>query len=115
MPAWEVRHRDGAGVIALSGDWASQANVSAPEVTRLWRNRSIREVAFEASRLGRWDTMRAAFLWGLKRAPAASGVISDDSGVPRPARQPLGPLPAEPPVRSRSLSRQFWPVSASLA
>jgi phospholipid/cholesterol/gamma-HCH transport system permease protein len=115
MPAWEVRHRDGAGVIALSGDWASQANVSAPEVTRLWRNRSIREVAFEASRLGRWDTMLVAFLWDIKRAAAASGVIFDDSGLPRSARQLLGLLPAEPPVRSRSLSRQFRPVSASLA
>ena len=96
MPAWEFRSADGAGLIALSGDWLTRSQVDAPELARLCTNPAIRRVAFDTSRLGRWDTMLVAFLWDIKRAASARGMVFDDSGLPPSARELVSLLPAAP-------------------
>jgi phospholipid/cholesterol/gamma-HCH transport system permease protein len=96
MPAWEFRSGYGAGMIALSGDWLSRSIVHAPELARLCKNPPIRRVAFDTTRLGRWDTMLVAFLWDIKRAANASGIVFDDSGLPPSARELVSLLPAAP-------------------
>lgn len=115
MPAWEVRRRDGAGVIALRGDWVIESEVRPPDLMRLWRNRAVRQVGFEVSGLGRWDSVLVAFLWDVKRAAAASGVIFDDSGLPRTARRLMQLLPAESTGQERETRGRFRPFSAFLA
>jgi phospholipid/cholesterol/gamma-HCH transport system permease protein len=96
MPAWQFRSSNGAGTITLSGDWLTRSNVHAPELARLCRDPAIRRVAFDTGRLGQWDTMLVAFLWDIKRAAGASGMVFDDSGLPPSARELVSLLPAAP-------------------
>jgi phospholipid/cholesterol/gamma-HCH transport system permease protein len=118
MPAWEFRSGNAVGTITLSGEWLTRSIVHAPELTRLYRNPAIRKVAFDTSRLGRWDTLLVAFLWDIKRAATASGMVFDDSGLPPSARELVGLLPAAPrkprtpaPHRPHPLS---WTVTKAL-
>jgi phospholipid/cholesterol/gamma-HCH transport system permease protein len=96
MPAWELQHRSGVAIVALCGDWHIQTQLRAPEIAHLFSQPTIRRVAFDASRLGHWDTVLVAFLWEIKRAAAAAGVTFDDSALPRAARQLVRLLPSEP-------------------
>ncbi len=94
MPAWEFQTRNDAGLIALAGDWLTRSDVHPPEIARLCSNLAIRQVGFDISGLGRWDTTLVAFLWDIKRAAAAGGVVFDDSALPASVRQLLSLLPA---------------------
>ncbi len=96
MAAWEFRSRDGAATIALRGDWLTQSEVQAPAIARLCSNSAIRGVAFDTTRLGKWDTTLVAFLWSIKRMAAANGMVFDDSALPPSARQLVHLLPATP-------------------
>jgi phospholipid/cholesterol/gamma-HCH transport system permease protein len=111
MPAWDFRSGNGAGMIALSGDWLTRSMVHAPELARLCTNPAIRRVAFDTSRLGRWDTMLVAFLWDIKRAAAASGMIFDDSGLPPAARELISLLPAAPGKPPTPAQHRLRPLS----
>ena len=111
MPVWEFRSSNGAGMIALSGDWLTRSNVHAPELARLCRNPTIRRVAFDTSRLGRWDTMLVAFLWDIKRAASASGMVFDDSGLPPSARELISLLPAAPRPPRTPVQERLRPLS----
>jgi phospholipid/cholesterol/gamma-HCH transport system permease protein len=111
LPTWEFRQRDGAGVIALCGDWLTRSEVRAPEIARLCLEPRIRRIAFDVSRLGRWDTMLVAFLWDIKRAAAASGVTFDDSALPRSARDLVRLLPAEPGRQQGATRRRLRPLA----
>jgi len=111
MSAWEFRSRNGAGIIALAGDWLTGSAVHAPEIARLCRNAAIRDVTFDTSRLGRWDTVLVAFLWDIKRVAAANDMNFDDSALPASARQLLNLLPALPRKQSTPAQRRFRPIA----
>jgi phospholipid/cholesterol/gamma-HCH transport system permease protein len=102
-------------MIVLSGDWLTDSEVYAPEIARLRGNPAIRRVAFDTSRLGRWDTMLVAFLWDIKRASTASGIVVDDSALPPSARQLVSLLPAEPRKQRTREQPRFRPLSWTLA
>jgi phospholipid/cholesterol/gamma-HCH transport system permease protein len=93
----------------------TDSEVHAPEISRLCGNPAIRRVAFDTSRLGRWDTMLVAFLWDIKRASTASGMIFDDSALPPSARQLVSLLPAAPRKQRTPAQLRFRPVSWTLA
>jgi phospholipid/cholesterol/gamma-HCH transport system permease protein len=114
MPAWEFRSANGAGMIALSGDWLTRSEVHAPELARLYTNPTIRRVTFDTSRLGRWDTMLVAFLWDIKRAATASGMVFDDSGLPPSARELVSLLPVAPRQPRTPAQRRLRPLSWAL-
>jgi phospholipid/cholesterol/gamma-HCH transport system permease protein len=114
MPRWEVRHRDAVGVIALCGDWLTSSETPAPEITRVCHSETVRQIEFDVSRLGRWDTTLVAFLWEIKQVAAASGVILDDSALPPSARQLVGLLPSEPAKPQSPAPRRFQPLSWAL-
>jgi phospholipid/cholesterol/gamma-HCH transport system permease protein len=115
MAAWEFSSRNGAGTIALSGDWLTRSEVHAPEIVRLCRNPTIQRVMFDTSRLGQWDTVLVAFLWDIKRAVTASGTAFDDSALPPSARQLVNLLPAAPRKQRRPPRHLFRPLSWTLA
>ena len=115
MPAWEFRRADEAVVIALRGDWITKSQVRTPEIGRLCLHGTVRRVAFDVSRLGRWDTTLVAFLWDIKQAAAASEVILDDSALPPSARELMGLLPAKPAKPQRPAARRLRPLGWTLA
>jgi phospholipid/cholesterol/gamma-HCH transport system permease protein len=115
MSGWEFRSRNGAGMIALVGDWLTGSEVHAPEIARLCTNSAIRRVMFDTSRLGRWDTMLVAFLWDIKRTASASGMTFDDSALPASARQLVSLLPAAPRKPRIVAKFSFRPVSWTFA
>jgi phospholipid/cholesterol/gamma-HCH transport system permease protein len=115
MPAWEFQHRNGAAIVALSGDWHIHTQVRAPEIAHLFSHPTIRRVAFDASRLGHWDTVLVAFLWEIKRAATAAGVTFDDSALPRAAQQLMRLLPSEPRKRPMTAHGRLPPLAWMLA
>jgi phospholipid/cholesterol/gamma-HCH transport system permease protein len=119
MPAWEFHSENGAWTIVLSGDWVTRSIVHAPELARLGSIPDIRRVAFDTSRLSRWDTMLVAFLLDIKQAASASGMVFDDSGLPPSARELVSLLPAAPrnprtPARHR-LRPLFWTFTKAVS
>src|SRR5580704_15453734 len=96
MPSWEFRQRHNRGIIALRGDWLTLSNVRPPQITRSDGDPVVRRVAFDTTALGRWDSVLVAFLWEIKRAAVASGVLLDETGLPPSARALLNLLPAQP-------------------
>ncbi len=115
MPAWEFQTRNDAGMIALTGDWLTRSDVQPPEIARLCCNLAIRRVGFDIGGLGRWDTTLVAFLWDIKRAAAADGVVFDDSALPPSARQLLTLLPAAQRMQRAVAQIPFHPLSWALA
>ncbi len=114
MPALEFRSQDGAATIALSGDWLTLSEVHAPEIVRLCSNPAIRRVTFDIGQLGKWDTVLVAFLWDVKRAAAANGIIFDDSALPPSARQLVSLLPATPRKPLIAARLPFRPLASTL-
>jgi phospholipid/cholesterol/gamma-HCH transport system permease protein len=95
MATWEFSNEAGKGVIALSGAWLARGDEArTPEVGRLCRGAAVQRLSFEVSRLGEWDTLLVAFLWDIKRAAVAAGVILDDAALPESAKQLLRLLPS---------------------
>jgi phospholipid/cholesterol/gamma-HCH transport system permease protein len=95
MATWEFSNEAGRGVIALSGAWLARGGEArTPQVGRLCRGAAVQRLSFEVSRLGEWDTLLVAFLWDIKRAAVAAGVILDDAALPESAKQLLRLLPS---------------------
>ena len=113
MSGWEFRQHDGAGLIVLAGDWLTRAHEPhPPELASQGNRAALERVAFDVSRLGRWDTTLVAFLCEVRRAATAAAVNFDDSALPGSARKLLALLPVEPsqkhplaPGRLRFLAR----------
>jgi phospholipid/cholesterol/gamma-HCH transport system permease protein len=76
-------------VVGLSGDWI--ARVSPVERTAVPRLMSAGAsgLAFDASRLGRWDSALIVFLVDLRTATRGGRVTFDETGLPAPARKLL--------------------------
>jgi phospholipid/cholesterol/gamma-HCH transport system permease protein len=113
MLAWEFSQRDGVAVIALSGDWIAQSEARAPtfEIASLCKARTVRQIGFDLSRLGHWNTVFVAFLWDVKRAAAAANVMFDDSTLPGSARELLRLLPTKSGEPQAAAPRPFRPLS----
>ena len=80
---------EGAVRVSLRGDWTLEGEQpSAEEVlSRLDGMAGLRELAFEAERLGRWDTSLVSFLVKLERAAGPAGFEVVRAGLPRGARR----------------------------
>jgi len=97
---------DGSTVsIALSGDWVARRDgVEFDAAVKIIRP-GVSLVAFDAVKLGHWDSGLIAFLFNLRRAAAQTGAAFQDDGLPAPARRllklaegPAEPRPAVPPT-----------------
>jgi phospholipid/cholesterol/gamma-HCH transport system permease protein len=112
MATWEFHSEAGTGVIALSGSWLARGGAArTPEVGRLCRQAAVQRLSFEVSRLGRWDTLLVAFLWDVKRAAAAAGVMLDDAALPQSAKQLLRLLPSRSAAQASSAPQKLPPLA----
>ena len=113
MSAWEFQQHDGAGLIVLAGDWLTRSSESpAPDLATRGNHGAIDRVAFDVSRLGRWDTTLVAFLCEVRRAASAGAVLFDDSALPGSARKLLALLPVEPDERRTVSPRRLRPLAS---
>lgn len=79
-------------VISLTGDWSLEAaEVSLDQVLNsVTENRgALKQVCFESSDLGRWDTSLLIALVAIRKSAQANGLEFDDSGLPKGVRQLL--------------------------
>jgi phospholipid/cholesterol/gamma-HCH transport system permease protein len=98
---------DAAGVtISLEGDWTGPEAVVEPGIaTRLVDHDGLKTVAFDAARLGRWDSALLVFLLELRRASLRRHAALDEGGLPESARQLLSLVPQAMPAAPATLPR----------
>jgi phospholipid/cholesterol/gamma-HCH transport system permease protein len=97
---------DGATArVALCGDWVARADgvdfAAAKQVIRP----GVKIIAFDAARLGHWDSGLIAFLINLRDAANSHSVAFDEEGLPRAAQRllhllsaPAAKTPQRPPT-----------------
>jgi phospholipid/cholesterol/gamma-HCH transport system permease protein len=103
---WRARLHEGSMVLSLSGDWTARneaALAQAPEP--LLEHSDIKEILFDSSNLGRWDSSLLIFLLSVCEASRRRHIVLDPTGLPAAARRLLALVPAEPPVVIATLPR----------
>jgi phospholipid/cholesterol/gamma-HCH transport system permease protein len=111
-PNWQLRRMNGRTVVALAGDWIAQSG-RIPEfsIDRPLDSAGVDTLAFDTTRLGRWDSGLIAFLWDAKRAAVAAALAVDSSALPEAARTMLALLPDRLAAHDAPRRRVFRPFN----
>lgn len=108
MAEWQLRRENGVGVIALCGDWLGDFDPPGlPPLAELSNDGAVARLSFDVSRLGQWNSTLVDFLWEVRRAAAAAGVILVENALPASARKLLELLPPERPRKGGAASRRL--------
>ena len=96
-PGWRSCLRAGTLVLSVHGDWSIRSEGShARTPERMLEHPGIRNIVFDSSELGSWDSSLLIFLGRLREASALHRVDFDESGLPAATRRLLVLLPTEP-------------------
>jgi phospholipid/cholesterol/gamma-HCH transport system permease protein len=76
-------------VVGLSGDWIARVSPAERNAVPRILSAGASGLAFDASRLGRWDSALIVFLVDLRTATRSGKLAFDESGLPAPARKLL--------------------------
>jgi len=84
---WTARGDRGGMVVVLTGDWTASGDGTATpsDVQGILDTSSGGGIAFDSSRLGRWDSSLLVFVARLRDDAAARDIRFDDQGLPRTA------------------------------
>ncbi len=85
----EVRQRDDALLVALSGRWCLDQDLPVRDAVEKALGAGIRRLAFDASELKAWDSGLLTFLAGVIKACASRGIAVDQDGLPEGIRRLL--------------------------
>lgn len=93
-PKWDIKATDMGHVLTVDGDWMAQSGsipiFSPADLKAVGKGQPL---AFDMKGIGRWDTGLVAFLWDVKRASAATGVVLATNTLPNTASELLRLLP----------------------
>jgi phospholipid/cholesterol/gamma-HCH transport system permease protein len=105
--AWTARVDGSDLVIVLTGDWiARQTGMAADVAEHLVPGKTPRNLMFEATSLGHWDSALIVFLWDLQAAAARLQIGFDESGLPEPARRLLALASGEVVPEAKAATRE---------
>ena len=87
------------GVLTLSGNWiARNGDVKPNAIKAILATPGLNSLAFNAGRLGNWDSALLAFVSELRREGEMRRIAVDDAGLPPSARRLLALLPRRYPT-----------------
>jgi ABC-type transporter Mla MlaB component len=89
-PGWSVEMDGTRALLVLDGDWLALSGILAPEAPRQVLATGAGSLAFDATRLGRWDTALIALVAELRDTCNDRSIACDTSGLPSPAQRLLG-------------------------
>ena len=114
---WIARMHGSDAVIALSGEWIARVRGVEVGAAQLLLGTGARTFAFDADRLGGWDSALIVFLLSVRDGAQRAGIAFDEAGLPAAARRLLAlasgtARPAVPPKGPSLLGRiGLWAIS----
>jgi phospholipid/cholesterol/gamma-HCH transport system permease protein len=89
-PGWSVEIDGTRALVVLEGDWLALSGILAPDAPRQVLATGAASLAFDATRLGRWDTALIALVAELRDSCNDHSVACDTSALPPAAQRLLG-------------------------